>query len=605
MQKLLLFVSILLINMTVIPQNLQTGTNPSESAVMFSSTTSANIMVTNTNDSGPGSLREALNAAATSIEVDTIRFDIPMIDSGYDPANGVWVIKPATTFNVPEGTTIDGHIALVEGGFRPGIEIDGTTLALSGMTGLRMEKGTTLRGLIVNRCQYGIWISSANVTIEDCLIGTDPTGTIPRPNGTDGILLAKGATGASIHDNIISGNEWNGIRMFGETTTGNLLRNNRIGTDVDGLVAVPNGYNGVVISANAHNNLIEHNQISGNNWNGIQVYGVKTNNNVLRNNLIGTDADGKVALANGTNGIVVSDSAQNNIIEGNVVSGNANIGIHLLDSGTVGNIIRNNRVGADVDGTAGIPNHSFGVALFNGASYNIIGPDNQIAFNDNVGVLVDGSDSFTSTVGNTITTNSIAGNGSKGIFNFRGGNTELMPPIILIATSIQVSGTSGPEQTIEIFSDENDQGKVYLGSTVANDSGNFTLMLSSPPLLPFVTATCTDSAGNTSEFSLAVKVILVNVEEASDIFKTFEINQNYPNPFNPTTTIRFGISERGNVRMSILNVLGEEIRVLLNEEKEAGYHSIDFNASGLPSGVYFYRIQAGSFIDTKKMRLLK
>jgi hypothetical protein len=85
----------------------------------------------------------------------------------------------------------------------------------------------------------------------------------------------------------------------------------------------------------------------------------------------------------------------------------------------------------------------------------------------------------------------------------------------------------------------------------------------------------------------------------------YALAQNYPNPFNPTTTIGFGIPEKRNVRLSVLNVLGEEIRVLLNEEKEAGYHSIDLNASDLPSSVYFYRLQSGNFIDTKKMLLLK
>ncbi|MDD1474931.1 T9SS type A sorting domain-containing protein, partial [Dolichospermum sp. ST_sed4] len=95
-------------------------------------------------------------------------------------------------------------------------------------------------------------------------------------------------------------------------------------------------------------------------------------------------------------------------------------------------------------------------------------------------------------------------------------------------------------------------------------------------------------------------------------FTSYKLEQNYPNPFNPTTTIGFGIMEKGNVRLSILNILGEEIKVLLNEEKEAGYHSIDFNASDLPSSVYFYRIQAVPssssgqvFIETKKMVLLK
>ena len=88
-------------------------------------------------------------------------------------------------------------------------------------------------------------------------------------------------------------------------------------------------------------------------------------------------------------------------------------------------------------------------------------------------------------------------------------------------------------------------------------------------------------------------------------FTSYELNQNFPNPLNPSTTIGFVIMEKGNVRLSVLNILGEEIKVLLNEEKEAGYHSIDFNGIDLPSSVYFYRIQAGNFIDTKKMILLK
>jgi len=95
-----------------------------------------------------------------------------------------------------------------------------------------------------------------------------------------------------------------------------------------------------------------------------------------------------------------------------------------------------------------------------------------------------------------------------------------------------------------------------------------------------------------------------SVNETS-VINSFKLSQNFPNPFNPTTTIGFGIKEKGNVRMSVFDLIGEEIRVLLNEEKEAGNHSIEFNASDLPSGVYFYRIQTGNFINTKKMLLLK
>ena len=85
----------------------------------------------------------------------------------------------------------------------------------------------------------------------------------------------------------------------------------------------------------------------------------------------------------------------------------------------------------------------------------------------------------------------------------------------------------------------------------------------------------------------------------------FSLQQNYPNPFNPATTIGFGVREKSRVRIAVLNTIGEEVAVVLNEETEPGYNKVEFNASNLPSGVYFYRIQAGNFIDTKKMILLK
>jgi hypothetical protein len=90
---------------------------------------------------------------------------------------------------------------------------------------------------------------------------------------------------------------------------------------------------------------------------------------------------------------------------------------------------------------------------------------------------------------------------------------------------------------------------------------------------------------------------------------SYMLEQNWPNPFNPTTIIRYGIKEKSNVKITVLNAIGEEAAVLLNEEKEPGVYQIEFNAAsvagGLPSGVYFYRILAGSFTDTKKMLLLK
>jgi len=85
----------------------------------------------------------------------------------------------------------------------------------------------------------------------------------------------------------------------------------------------------------------------------------------------------------------------------------------------------------------------------------------------------------------------------------------------------------------------------------------------------------------------------------------FALFQNYPNPFNPSTTIRYGITEKSNVKIILFNAIGEEVALLINEEKESGYHQVEFNAATLPSGVYFYQLQAGSFVETKKMILMK
>ncbi len=87
--------------------------------------------------------------------------------------------------------------------------------------------------------------------------------------------------------------------------------------------------------------------------------------------------------------------------------------------------------------------------------------------------------------------------------------------------------------------------------------------------------------------------------------KKFELSQNYPNPFNPTTTISYNIPEATNVKLTIFNILGQEIRTLVNEFKEAGVHTVNFNASELNSGLYIYKLQAGTFTLTKKMTLIK
>jgi len=87
--------------------------------------------------------------------------------------------------------------------------------------------------------------------------------------------------------------------------------------------------------------------------------------------------------------------------------------------------------------------------------------------------------------------------------------------------------------------------------------------------------------------------------------KKFELSQNYPNPFNPSTTIKFNLPEAGMVKLTLYNILGQEIRWLVNEFKESGTHTINFDASELNSGMYIYKIESGSFVQTRKMTLVK
>ena len=85
----------------------------------------------------------------------------------------------------------------------------------------------------------------------------------------------------------------------------------------------------------------------------------------------------------------------------------------------------------------------------------------------------------------------------------------------------------------------------------------------------------------------------------------FKLHQNFPNPFNPSTNIKFQLPEKSFVRLIIYDMLGREVETLLNENMNAGFYSFAFNAVNLNSGIYFYKLEAGDFKETKKMILVK
>lgn len=98
---------------------------------------------------------------------------------------------------------------------------------------------------------------------------------------------------------------------------------------------------------------------------------------------------------------------------------------------------------------------------------------------------------------------------------------------------------------------------------------------------------------------------LVSVSEGSELPERVALDQNYPNPFNPLTTIRYGLPSHSHVTLTVFDTRGQEVGQLVNGDKEVGYHDVKFDASGLASGVYLYRIQACGYVETKRLLLIR
>ena len=95
------------------------------------------------------------------------------------------------------------------------------------------------------------------------------------------------------------------------------------------------------------------------------------------------------------------------------------------------------------------------------------------------------------------------------------------------------------------------------------------------------------------------------INDDYQFLNSYKLSQNYPNPFNPSTSMQYSVNSTQNVILKVYDLLGREIAILVNEEKPAGNYEVEFNGNGLPSGVYFYQLKAGNYIETNKMILLK
>ncbi len=425
------------------------------------------------------------------------------------------------------GPTGQGNVI---GGNGTGIDIHGPNHTNNTVVGNLI--GLDARGLVVSNREHGIQICcqasynriggttpgerniiSGNSNLGICVInrgvvgnvivgnyiGTDVTGSQAIGNGWGGANLWDGASGNRVggtepgEGNLISGNPMAGIGISGIDANHNTVIGNRIGTDVSG--TQPLGNHLGISLCGAGFNRVEGNVISGNPGGGIAVCDWGWPHSLIRGNYIGTDASGTQPLGNGYG---IGLGGWHVLIEGNVISGNQGPGVDAASAGTEYNWIAGNAIGTDASGTIPLGNGWAGVGLWDYAAHSFV-QGNTIAFNGgngwDAGVFVQRS------VSNTIRRNSIYSNVGRGIHLADGGNQMLLAPVILAVTQTGVAGTTCPGCTVEVFSDAEDEGRVYEGSTVADTAGAFAFTKPASLTGPYVTATVTDLEGNTSEFS--------------------------------------------------------------------------------------------------------
>lgn len=443
---------------------------------------------------GDCTLREAINLANAQSGPDTIAFDIPISDPGYDPDTHKWKISLQAAL--------------------PDIRDDGTRIDGSPEATQALQKSSS------GSAAAALCAGSSPVVVS--FVGT-----------TSGFVTA-GAYG-SLEYLTIAGNQYaSAVSMYGTGAHHNTVRCNVI-TGTAWTAGIYHAWEGITILNGAHDNLVEANSIHSCSI-GLRIGGISpSHHNTLRRNWIGSVGPG--TKPNTEVGIAIESGADHNIIgdpnlssEGNVIAGNDGPGIAIAGQGTYFNVVANNRIGlkaeatcsattslactADVDCPSGEtcvldkPNTSAGVWLQKQAAANSIGPGNIIATNNGDGVA------FVNMNGapgpNVVTWNSIYGNTAKGIHNPR-----LAPPVVNTVTLSRVSGTTSPACggcTVEIFSNPSHsttqpaQGKTPLGTTTTLSDGTWE-WTGSVPTLSWVTTTLTKN-GDTSEFSSAIRTTL-------------------------------------------------------------------------------------------------
>jgi autotransporter-associated beta strand protein len=365
-------------------------------------TAGTTFVVTNTADSGPGTLRQAILDANSNAGTHLIDFNIP--------GTGIQTIAPASALPTITGSVIINGTSQPGSSGKPIIEIDGANAGI-GVNGFELSGGNdTLRGLIINRFNAnGVLLdTNGQDAVDYCYVGTNAAGTTALSNFGNGILI-NGISDYTVSGNVISGNGGDGVLVQGAGGTQNSITGNLIGTNAAGTAGIGNNLDGLSID-NSTGIELNQNTISANGGNGLSLTGAGTTGFFLNEgNLIGTNSEGDQALGNGMNGIFV-DGANDTILGNkyyniftvtyNVISGNAENGILIEGPDTTGTDVSRNYIGTNSAGTAALGNGLDGVLIDNAAG-NLVGTlGNVISGNKENGVHILGTNSTNNVVAN-------------------------------------------------------------------------------------------------------------------------------------------------------------------------------------------------------------
>jgi hypothetical protein len=465
------------------------------------------------------------------------------------------------------------------------------------------QKAVGARNVLSGNTGNGISLRDSGTTsnvIEGNYIGTDVTGAAALGNAGSGVVVHLAANGntvggdGNVGRNIISGNSGDGVDLIDGATTANIIQDNYIGPNATGTKSVANAFEGMFITAGANGNTIggtaasTANVISGNSDTGIYITGIGTTGNAVLGNEIGTDANGTQPLGNQKWGVLVLGGPTLNLIAGNVLSANGYQGLSLQGTGTTNNTVERNNIGTDVTGTAPLGNGLDWILLLNGAANNPIGDvagnGNTIAFNARDGIQVGGA----TTIGNALRGNSIFGNASLGIdlngdgvtLNDSGdgdtgpNNLQNYPVITLVqsGSNTRIAGTlnstANSTITLDFYSNVAvdpsgyGQGRRYLGSTTVATDGtgqaNFDVtFFAATSATDLITATATDAAGNSSEFSTDltdIQMLQVTADGFGNLTLSYRI-VNYPAlPFRIGLYVSGDISFGGDTLVSSITL---------------------------------------------------